>query len=75
MMPGSGEHMPTSSGKKSSEMASPPRKGPPSEQTDEAPGRIDKDRVEVEREIPAEDNQPVEGAEPHERPDPPAFEE
>lgn len=56
-------------------MASPPRKGPPSEQTDEAPGRIDKDRVEVEREIPAEDNQPVEGAEPHERPGPPAFEE
>ena len=56
-------------------MASPPRKGPPSEQTDEAPGLIDKDQVEVEREIPAEDNLPVEGGEPHQRPDPPAFED
>ena len=64
-----------SSGSKGSETGSPPRKGPPSEQTDEAPGRIDKDRVDVERAIPADDNQPVEGAEPHERPDPPVFEE
>ena len=55
--------------------ASPPRKGTPSEQTDEAPGLIDQDQVEVERGVPADDNQPVEGAEPHERPDPPAFEE
>lgn len=64
-----------SGGSKGSETGSPPRKGAPSEQTDEAPGLIDKDRVEVERGIPADDNQPVEGAEPHERPDPPAFEE
>ena len=66
--------MRTSSGNGDS-LASPPRKVTPSEQTDEAPGLIDKDRVEVERGIPADDNQPVEGAEPHERPDPPAFEE
>lgn len=62
-------------GRKDSGTASPPRKGPPSEQTDEAPGLVDKDQVEVEREIPAEDNQPVEGVEPHQRPDPPAFED
>lgn len=67
--------MRNSSGMEIAGMASPPRKGPPSEQTDEAPGLIDKDRVEVEREIPAEDNQPIEGAEPHQRPDPPAFED
>ena len=66
--------MRTSSGNRDS-VASPPRKVPPSEQTDEAPGRIDKDRVDAERAIPADDNQPVEGAEPHERPDPPVFEE
>ncbi|QWG16024.1 hypothetical protein KMZ68_13265 [Bradyrhizobium sediminis] len=64
-----------SSRARNSAAASPPRKGPPSEQTDEAPGLIDKDRVDVEREIPAEDNQPIEGAEPHQRPDPPAFED
>jgi len=64
-----------SSRARNSAAALPPRKGPPSEQTDEAPGLIDKDRVEVEREIPAEDNQPIEGAEPHQRPDPPAFED
>jgi hypothetical protein len=64
-----------SGGMGNSGTASPPRKGPPSEQTDEAPGRIDKDQVEVERDIPAEDNQPVERVEPHRRPDPPAFED
>jgi hypothetical protein len=58
-----------------SRTALPPRRGQPSEQTDEAPGLIDKDQVEVERGIPAEDNQPIEGAEPHQRPDPPAFED
>jgi hypothetical protein len=66
--------MPGSGGTRNSGAVSPPRKGTPSEQTDEAPGLIDKDQVEVEREIPAEDNQPVEGAEPHQRTDPPAFE-
>lgn len=64
-----------SSGTKNSGTASPPRKGTPSEQTDEAPGLVDKDQVEVEREIPAEDNEPVERVEPHRRPDPPAFED
>lgn len=64
-----------SGGTKNSERALPPRKGTPSEQADEAPGLIDKDRVEVEREIPAEENQPVEGIEPHRRPDPPVFED
>jgi hypothetical protein len=67
--------MRTSSGNKEPRAVSPPRKGPPSEQTDEAPGLIDKERVEVEREIPVDDNQPIEGAEPHERPDPPVFED
>jgi hypothetical protein len=66
-----------SSGKNLFGMASPPRKGrnSPSEQTDEAPGLIEREQVEVEREIPADDNQPVEGAEPHERPGPPLFED
>ena len=64
-----------SRGTNNSGTAWPPRKGTPSEQTDEAPGLIDSDQVEVEREIPADDNQPVEGAEPHQRPDPPAFED
>ena len=64
-----------SGGTKGSGATLPPRKGVPSEQADEAPGLIDKDRVEVEREIPAEENQPVEGVEPHQRPDPPVFED
>jgi hypothetical protein len=67
--------MRTSSGNKDSRVVSPPRKGLPSEQTDEAPGLIDKERVEVEREIPVDDNQPIEGVEPRERPDPPVFED
>jgi hypothetical protein len=54
----------------------PPRKRhtPPSEQTDEAPGLLEREEVEVERELPAEDNQPIERIEPRERPDPPLFE-
>ena len=64
-----------SSGSHGSETGSPPRKGVPSEQADEAPGLVEKEQVEVEREIPADDNQSIEGAEPHERPDPPVFEE
>jgi hypothetical protein len=56
---------------------SPPRKGrnSHSEQTDEAPGLIDKEQVEVEREIPADDNQPIERIEPRDRPEPPVFED
>jgi hypothetical protein len=66
-----------SSGKNLSETASPPRKSrnSPSEQADEAPGLIEKEQVEVEREIPADDNQPIEGVAPRDAPGPPAFEE
>jgi hypothetical protein len=58
-------------------IAAPPRnrRNSPSEQTDEAPGLIEREQVEVERDIPADDNQPVERNEPRGRPDPPAFEE
>lgn len=55
--------------------ASPPRKSTPAEQVDEAQGLIESERVEVERELPLEDHQSVEGATPHERPDPPVFED
>jgi hypothetical protein len=48
---------------------------PPSEQTDEAPGLVEREEVEVERELPAEDNQPIERIEPRDRPDPPLFED
>lgn len=51
------------------------RRNSPSEQTDQAPGLIEREEVEVERDIPADDNQPVEGNEPHGRLEPPAFEE
>jgi hypothetical protein len=56
-------------------MASPPRnsRNSHSEQTDEAPGLIESEQVEVEREIPADDNQPIERSEPRDRPEPPAF--
>ena len=55
----------------------PPRKrrNVPSDQTDEAPGLIDREAVEIERDIPADDNQPIERIAPRDRPDPPAFEE
>ena len=55
----------------------PPRnpRNSPSEQTDEAPGLIESEEVEIERDIPADDNQPVERIAPRERPAPPAFEE
>jgi hypothetical protein len=58
-------------------MAPPPRKGrnSPSEQTDEAPGLIEKEQVEIERDAPADDNQSVEAVEPRGPPEPPAFEE
>jgi hypothetical protein len=58
-------------------MMAPPRnpRNSPSEQTDEAPGLIEREEVEIERDIPADDNQSVEGIEPRERPAPPVFEE
>jgi hypothetical protein len=60
-----------------SEAESPPRNGlnSHSEQTDEAPGLIEKEQVEVEREIPADGNEPIERVEPRERPEPPVFED
>ena len=60
-----------------SESASPPRKRrtPPSEQTDEASGLIEKEQVDVEREIPAEHNESIEQIERSDRPDPPLFED
>jgi hypothetical protein len=62
--------------RKVSESASPPqkRRTPPSEQTDEAPGLIESDQVDVEREGPLE-NESIERSEPCNSPDPPAFEE
>ena len=75
--PISGGQMRHSSGKNVSEAESPPRnrRNSHSEQTDEAPGLIEKEQVEVEREIPADDNQAIERIEPSDRPDPPVFEE
>jgi len=46
-----------------------------SEQIDEAPKLLEDEPVEVERELPAEDNSPIERSEPHHRPPPPLFEE
>jgi hypothetical protein len=63
-----------SSAKNVSETA-PPRnpRNSPSEQTDEAPGLIENEQVEVEREIPADENQAIESID--DRPEPPVFEE
>jgi hypothetical protein len=69
------KHMGHASISKGSEAGSPPRKGTPTEQTDEAPGLVESEQVEVERGIPADENQPIEGGGPRERPDPPVFEE
>jgi hypothetical protein len=46
-----------------------------SEQTDEAPKLLEDEPVEVERELPAEDNSPIESTEPHGRPPSPSFED
>ena len=46
-----------------------------SEQTDEARKLLEDEPVEIERELPAEDNSPIERTEPHHRPPPPLFEE
>jgi hypothetical protein len=58
-------------------MASPPRnrRNTPSDQTDEAPGLIEKEQVDIEREIPADDNEGIERTEPRDRHEPPTFED
>jgi hypothetical protein len=62
---------------KFSEVASPPskRRTPPSEQTDEAPGLIESEQVDVEREAPLEERQSIERIEPREGSEPPVFED
>ncbi len=57
-------------------MSSVPRKprGEPADQADEAPGLIDQDQVDVERDEPLGENEPVERA-PRDAPEPPSFEE
>jgi hypothetical protein len=49
----------------------PPRnpRNSPAEQVDEAPGLVEREEVEVERDIPADDNQPIERIEPRDEPD------
>ncbi len=58
-------------------MTPPPRndRNSHSEQTDEAPGLIEREEVEVERDIPSDDNDPIESTRPRDRPEPPAFED
>jgi hypothetical protein len=57
-----------------SELASPPkRRTPPLEQTDEPPRVVESEQVDVEREVPLGENEPVE-QHPRDRSDP-AFEE
>jgi hypothetical protein len=46
-----------------------------SEQVDEAAKELESEPVEVERELPAEENSPVEQTEPHSRPASPLFED
>ena len=60
-----------------SRTASPPgkRRTPPSDQADEAPGLIEQEQVDVEREVPLEENQLIERTEPRDRPDPSVFED
>jgi hypothetical protein len=72
-----GKQMRHANASENSRTAAPPRnrRNSPSEQTDEAPGLIEREYVEVERDIPADDNQPIEGNQPLGRPEPPAFEE
>jgi hypothetical protein len=61
----------------SSEVGSPPRnsRNSPSEQTDEAPGLIEREQVDVEREAPLEERQSIERIEPRDRPEPPVCED
>jgi len=69
------EHMRDSDGNEEAGAASPPRKSTPSEQLDEARRLIESEQVDVERAVPADHDEPVEGEKPHERPDPPVFDE
>lgn len=62
-------------GSRNSGAASPPRKNPPSEQVDEARRLIESEQVDVERAVPTDHNEPIEGEKPHRRPDPPVFED
>jgi hypothetical protein len=59
------------------EAASPPRnpRNSPFEQTDEAPGLIEKEQVDIEREIPTDDREGVERIEPPDTDEPPTFED
>jgi hypothetical protein len=58
-----------------SELAPPPkRRTPPSEETDEARGLIESDRVDIEREGPLGENESIERS-PPDRSNPPTFEE
>ena len=50
------------------------RRGEPADQADEAPGLIDQDQVDVERDEPLGENESVE-RDPGEAPDSPSFEE
>ncbi len=45
------------------------------DQTNEAPKLLEDEPTEVERELPAEDNSPIEGTEPHGRPPSPLYED
>lgn len=47
----------------------------PSEQTDEAPGLIEKDRVDIERETPADEREGIERIDRDDGRETPAFEE
>lgn len=51
------------------------RRGSYSEQTDEAPKLLEGEPVEMERELPAENNSPIERTELRHQPPPPLFEE
>jgi hypothetical protein len=52
----------------------PRKRREPADQADEAPGLIDQDQVDVERDEPLGENQPIE-REPRDAPDSPSFEE
>lgn len=54
----------------------PKKRTPPSEQTDEAPGLIENEHVDIEREAPLGENESIE-RNPRDNPEsePPAFEE
>jgi len=45
------------------------------ESVDEAPKAIDSEPVEIEAEVPADENEPIEGTAEDTKPPPPAFEE